>query len=428
MKKMKFIDKLLAMLLALVFTGCLSDGDETVSLEYGNPKKIIVGTWKVVKCIPGNGYIKPGTILVFHYDGTFTSSSDDRIHRWLLGGHRDDEPYYGGITFDDVDYDIISLGGSDCDDDEGHWVLGKPDKGGDDYDEYFELDKEPYSDKTPLPGGDDDDDNDDPNFGEPSGGFGKLVSKISIAWAKNASDVLQTMKFYYDNTNRVTSVECSGRENLVYGLTNGIRLYYDITDNTMRLYYSTPTLTTAQKMQGDGTGSGYGYATVNDMGYLVYDRLNNTNKELNSENCSYGEFFYWPNGDDKGQTMGLNGADYLWENGDVCWGDFGPNGALERYFYTTTENKANIDFNKLFTHTYRYALDSKTVYRGVYGLALSGYLGNKDKHLLHTVGGGSSAKFSYEFDHEGYPTKIIYNGSTDYICTIEYSLSVLPKY
>lgn len=36
MKQIKFINILLSMLLTVMFTGCLSDGDETVSLEYGN--------------------------------------------------------------------------------------------------------------------------------------------------------------------------------------------------------------------------------------------------------------------------------------------------------------------------------------------------------------------------------------------------------
>ena len=89
--------------------GCNSDGDETISLEYGNVKKMIVGEWVV---IGGNTSGTP-RILTFTDDGYYTDSSDGgkRKHPWRLeGSTNDDSPYYGGIYLDGKHYGIDSLG------------------------------------------------------------------------------------------------------------------------------------------------------------------------------------------------------------------------------------------------------------------------------------------------------------------------------
>ena len=429
MKQIKFINILLSMLLAVMFISCLSDGDETVSLEYGNPKKVIIGTWKVTKYTPGCGdfKFKSGTNLVFSNDGTFKSSSDDIIHKWVLGDYKNGEPYYGGIYFDDIYYDIISLGG-DENGRHGHWVVGKPYDDGydteyDGYCDYVELEKDPSAVPDDIP---------DTDPEEPSGGFGKLVSKIYIA-PKNSTNVIQTIKFYYDDTNRVTSIECSGTEEIIPNLKNGIRLYYQINDNTMTLYH---TKENATKVRGDGNGSGYGYGTLNDMRYLEYDCLNNTQQTMNSPNqpkLSYGKYYYY-----EGETLGLNNVDYWWKNGDVQTGALYGTGR-EGYYHTNIENKANINLNRLFAHTYKcYDGNTYISYEDVYGLALCGYIGNKDKHLLSQIEGANAAKFSYTFDSDGYPNKIIYspinlNGNVtyDFDCFIEYTTDigfVLPIY
>ena len=98
-----------------VLMGCNSDGDETISLEYGNVKKMIVGQWVVV----GDNTSGTPRVLTFTDDGYYTDSSDGgtRKHPWRLeGSTNDDSPYYGGIYLDGKHYGIDSLG-------DGHWIL-----------------------------------------------------------------------------------------------------------------------------------------------------------------------------------------------------------------------------------------------------------------------------------------------------------------
>ncbi len=150
MKRNIFILKLIAVLLsAFTFTSCIDDGDETVSLEYGQVRKMIVGRWKINKIQRGDeddwmGFRirdwEPGTTLIFFDDGTYKDSSDKgdgRLHRWHLKDRDyDDEPYYGGIVLDDDGFDFDSFG-------PGRWILRWPSGYDDDDDGWrIELDKE----------------------------------------------------------------------------------------------------------------------------------------------------------------------------------------------------------------------------------------------------------------------------------------------
>ena len=115
MKKYIINLNILAALLvfAFSFTSCLSDGDETVSLEFANVKKMIVGEW-VLESNSGTP-----RVLTFTDDGYYTDSSDGgtRKHPWRLASdYSDGQPYYGGIYLDGVYYDIVSWG-------DGHWRL-----------------------------------------------------------------------------------------------------------------------------------------------------------------------------------------------------------------------------------------------------------------------------------------------------------------
>lgn len=106
---------ILGILLAFVFsfTGCISDGDETISLEFANVKKMIVGEWVLESA---NGTPR---VLTFTDDGYYTDSSDGgtKKHTWRLASdYSDGSPYYGGIYLDGVYYEIVSLG-------DGHWRL-----------------------------------------------------------------------------------------------------------------------------------------------------------------------------------------------------------------------------------------------------------------------------------------------------------------
>ncbi len=96
-------------------TGCSSDEDETIPLEYGSVRKMVLGKWVVTS---GNGS-STNRVLTFTSDGYYTDSSDGgtKKHSWKLSGSdSSSEPYYGGIYLDDTYYDIKSLG-------EGYWKL-----------------------------------------------------------------------------------------------------------------------------------------------------------------------------------------------------------------------------------------------------------------------------------------------------------------
>ena len=87
---------------------CNESGDETISLEYGYVKKMIIGVW----------VLEGGTrVLTFTDDGYYTDSSDGGRYRWRLGDdYKENEPYYGGIYLNSILYKILSFG-------DGRWVL-----------------------------------------------------------------------------------------------------------------------------------------------------------------------------------------------------------------------------------------------------------------------------------------------------------------
>lgn len=130
--------------LAILMVSCNKEGDETISLEYGNPRKMIIGEWVVTKCQKkyDDGRIEEvsndrwvNKIFTFFDNGTYTDSSDNsKKHKWQLTSNNEDGPYYGGISLDGTSYDIVSLGN-------GHWILGKPGEGNYNYGWYWELDK-----------------------------------------------------------------------------------------------------------------------------------------------------------------------------------------------------------------------------------------------------------------------------------------------
>lgn len=108
---------LCCILVALSFNSCLSDGDETISLEFGNPKKILVGQWIITNIGSKGGSSsgqapkgwKPGTKIHFYDDGTYTDSGDggNKHHPWIVRGS---EPVWRGITLDGDDFDFVYWG------------------------------------------------------------------------------------------------------------------------------------------------------------------------------------------------------------------------------------------------------------------------------------------------------------------------------
>lgn len=199
----------LALLAMMMMTGCNSDGDETIVLEYGSAKKMIVGRWKlgeIYRIVNGTraygdsyGHWRPGVVLVFYSDGTYTDSSDGGSgrHHWQLGpDYKDGEPYYGGITLDDDDYGIDYLGpdhwvlipggggGGYDDNDNGRWHLGW-DSDDDDDEPAPQPDPDPEPEPEPEP-------------------ISHLVKKVVKT---NAYGYTNTWEFTYDDEERVTTMK-----------------------------------------------------------------------------------------------------------------------------------------------------------------------------------------------------------------------------
>lgn len=103
----------IAMILCLIATsfvssGCNKDGNETISLEFGNIRTMIIGRW----------YTSGGVYWDF-YDSYYTRSDmGDRHLRWYIDdSYNGDRPYYGYIYLDNPPYGIVSMGGDS-------WTVG----------------------------------------------------------------------------------------------------------------------------------------------------------------------------------------------------------------------------------------------------------------------------------------------------------------
>lgn len=189
-----FLTALVLLILSqLVFTSCQDSGDETISLEFGSPKKMIIGQWRITGVQNNPGAItfafsgwKEGTLLSFYNDGTYTDSSDggDTRHIWRLGTDADDVPYTGGIDLDRYGFGIGSLG-------PGGWVLEYPrGSGGNDVPGWvIGLDKE----------------NDDPDGtsmepdSQPSK-YGYRVNKVERYWASTSPSETYTISYGNNGT------------------------------------------------------------------------------------------------------------------------------------------------------------------------------------------------------------------------------------
>jgi len=367
---------LLLLLLAPLFAlqDCNSNGDETISLEYGLVRKLIVGEWIVYGTFDSDGdYVEggkwdDGTILTFFDDGTYTDSSDGgtRKHTWRLDGSDDDGPYYGGIYLDGTHYDFDSLG-------DGHWRLVG--RGG----EVIGLGRDGGSS-----GSGKQDDGDKP---ADSGGKGKLVSKIQVY--KNSS-LGQTIVFYYDSKNRVTSADYSGDEEYICGPW-GYRVFYNVKGKTL-------TLSACESGKSKPVigvdGEGYGKAELNAMGLVTMSYLDATEDEIAAND--YCRDYYVHN--TKGEILEYYGIDedgdeyfrheYEWNNGCLISTTGNPGGAgNEHNTYTSVENKANINLNRMF--------NDQTFNEDLFGLALCGYITVKDRYLLDNG-------IEWTFDKQGY--------------------------
>ena len=356
---------MLLMAAMLCMTACNKDGDETIALEFGNVKKMIVGKWKV----EGSG-----EVFTFTDDGYYNKSSDGgtRKYTWRLDSDYSSGPYFGGIYLDGTHYDIESMGKNYwriVDKDKHTLVLIRDDKEG--------SDSDTSSDNKPD-----------------SGGKGKLVSQIKCYI--NGSN-LGSIIFYYDKNNRVVSADY-GRYVEVCGPT-GFHVFYNISGNTMTLS-SCPSGQSSNAVPGVDYDDGMGKGTLNNMGLLTEEYFENSTSEINSGKYSICRYEHNSKGQCTSYTWYENPSvsyggtcTYTWENDCIVRITGNPGGAnYGDPSYTNIENKANIDLNYLI-YDQMYAED-------IFGLALCGYISTKQKYLLKKV--------DWTLDKDGYPVKAEY--------------------
>ncbi|MBR6445610.1 MAG: hypothetical protein IKS94_04160 [Prevotella sp.] len=206
MKKYFVYFSVLSVLLVFgqALTSCISDGDETISLEFANAKKMIVGRWKLSafdkdgskqspKKFPFSNWKVVDTELTFYDDGTYYDSSDGgkKPHRWRLGpdGDNDSKPYYGDIYLEDYEFDINSLG-------PGRWILGFDDDDNDGKPTWilsFDKDDSEIVEPEPEP--------------EPETEERYLVSSIKRAVKSNSYNRASYYLFDYDDRGRILTIQ-----------------------------------------------------------------------------------------------------------------------------------------------------------------------------------------------------------------------------
>ncbi len=218
--KCKYLNMFLVALLAMTsLTSCLSDGDETIALENGNAKELIMRTnWRIKewKGNPPSGLgWKIDDIFKFENNGTFRKwPSDGKTHNWhwIVDPKGGDTP--AGITIDDYEFGWKTWG-------PGFWVLyyprTKPDNpiwiinlgDEDDNEEHFGKD-EP---NTP----------DEPEVNNPT----NIVSSISIKRDGKGVGGFAEYNFSYDKEWRIsklvyTSIGSTKKESTYcYAYSNG---------------------------------------------------------------------------------------------------------------------------------------------------------------------------------------------------------------
>lgn len=351
----------------IMMTNCNSNGDETISLEFGNPTKIIVGEW----------IVGPGSrIWAFTEDGHYTDSQDGgKIrHTWQLdSNYNHNEPYYGGIFLDGTYYDIIQLS-------EGIWRL----KNGS---STWELTRN----------GGNNNDNDSANKGDhDAGGNGKLVNMIIISnTGTRAGSKNQIIRFFYDDNNRVKAVEYDGEDEIVLG-PQGYHLDYNINGSTMTLSgYSLVKSSDVLSLPGKGK--------LNKDGYLEMEYFETYQYEIDKND--YLIDYYDHNNKNQVTKMRIVKSDtgkelftynYTWENDCLVHVTGNPGGAgYSSFGYTDLQNKSNINLNGML-YCQMYGED-------IYALALCGYICANDKYLI---------KADWKLDSNGYPISVTHNGYT----------------
>lgn len=215
----------------------------------------------------------------------------------------------------------------------------------------------------------------------------KLVRQMDFY--EEGEQKTMSMYFTYDAQGRVIKTE-----NVGYYYKNFFEnsvVLYGVNGNTLSVSSS---LTKAEA----GTSA---VGRLNEKGYVEAVTITDEDGFLTNASFEYDENGYPVSysTDDAYYDM-----EYSWEEGNIhITYDKGNHSADRAYTYTSTVNKANINFNRMFTETFG---------EGNVQLEFLGYIGKNDKNLLASV---DNITFEYTFDSEGYVTKI--KKSNDAVCT-----------
>ena len=351
MNSNRIVKTLWVAFLAILMVSCIEEGDETISLEYGNPRKMIIGEWAVTKCQKkyNDGRVEDASddhwvnkTLTFFDDGTYTDSSDSsKKYKWQLTSDSKDEPYYGGISLDGTSYEIISLGN-------GRWTIKRPGGGTSNYGWYWEFEKGASPENEENGGGSDN-------------ANGKIV-RIDT----NGST---TTTFEYDNQGRISKVYNDGC-GVNYSYTTGkVKVQWDDGGNIapcIGYLNSDGYLSKAIRVEGEHE---YGEftATYDDKYLISADTPNSNLYKLEYNSDGNLDNIKWP--DKRG-----------WKT-------------VTKFQYTDEKNDANIDLTSYLAP----AGQEHTLF------APYGFLGKRSKNLISKIiySNTNSKVFTYERDKKG---------------------------
>lgn len=314
------ISMMLCLLVAsFVSSGCNDDGDETISLEFGNIRSMILGRWY------------SGGVCWTFYDTYYTRSDmGTRQLTWHLGdSYNQSHPYFGNIYLSGSTYDIISMGG-------GFWVI-RDTKGGEI--EFTRDENGGMGNDTPVV--------------PVESGSSNMVKRIEIQQNNNT---LFSVDFEYDNKQLVSKAIFTGnRINTWPCSPEGSTFYYTASNGGLKVTY----------VEG-GRSWDVASAKLDSQNHIteLYD--------------GYGSPTYYYTHNSKGQCTQWSYHDnrpytYTWIDDCIKAISGNPGGTSHGTNHSTTENKANLNLN--------WMLDDQIFDEDEFGLTLCGYISAKEKYL-----------------------------------------------
>ena len=304
---------------SFVSSGCNDDGNETISLEFGNIKTMIIGRW----------YTNGGVYWEFYEDYYTRSDKGPRQLRWLIDDtYNGNNPYFGDIYLDGIPYRIISMGGDS-------WVI--EDSGGGTID--FTRDGSGTSGNN---GG-----NTNTN------GSSILVKRIE----KRINDqTVVSVDFVYDSRQLVSKATYTGNNDEVWPCSpGGTTCSYSVTGGTLKVS-----------------------ATIGGRTAEIASAKLDTQNHITELNFYEDDKSYYGH-NSKGQCTSHRYGDssypctYTWENDCIKKISGNPGGTHHTTTHSTTENKANLNLN--------WMIDDQMFSEDQLGLALCGYISSKEKYL-----------------------------------------------